>query len=78
MEGIQGENHNFVVELGMINRLRNIPLLLTKAAVRNYQGGRVANNRGRVMVSCALKKVGLQFIRLSLRGGHNLSYHNLI
>ena len=24
--------------------------------VRNYQGGRVANNRGRVTIFCALKK----------------------
>ena len=40
-----------------------------KGAVRNYQGGRVTNNRGRVMISCALKKGGLQFFQLSLRGG---------
>ena len=27
-----------------------------KGAVRNYQGGRVANNAGRVIIFCALKK----------------------
>ena len=40
-----------------------------KGAVRNYRGGRLANNRGRVMIFCALKKGGSQFFQLSLRGG---------
>ena len=43
--------------------------VVAKGAVRNYQGGRVANNRGRVMIFCALKRGGLQFFQLSLRGG---------
>ena len=46
----------------------DVPLKTScKGAVRNYQGGRVANNRGRVMIFCALKKGGLQFFQLSLR-----------
>ena len=41
----------------------------SQGALRNYHGGRVANNRGRVMIFCALKKGGLQFFQLSLGGG---------
>ena len=54
-----------------------IVFLENKGAVRNYQGGRVAHNRGRVMIFCGLKKGGLQFFQLSLRGGHDFSCHNL-
>ena len=54
-----------------------IVFLENKGVVRNYQGGRVANNRGRVMIFCAFKKEGLQFLQLSLRGGHDFSCHNL-
>ena len=43
--------------------------VFSKGAVINYQGGSIASNRGRVMIFCALKKRGLQFFQLSLRGG---------
>ena len=41
----------------------------SKGVVRNYQRGRAANKWGRVMSFCALKKGGLQFFQLSLKGG---------
>ena len=54
-----------------------IVFLENKGAVKNYQGGRVADNRGRVMIFCVLKKGGLQFFQLSLTVGHDFSCHNL-
>ena len=49
-----------------------------KGVVRNYQGGRVANNRGRVMIFCVLKKGGLQFFSCHFGEGHDFSCHNLV
>ena len=50
---------------------------LVLGAVRNYQGGRVANNAGRVSIFVLLKREGYNFSSCLEREGHDFSGQNL-